>query len=479
MVVQCEQCRTRFKLDDSKVGDKGVKVRCSKCKHVFLVRPERTTAPDEPDFDAIFTGLGASPASLRSEEPVNASEDRGVSEPVPARVEGIDGQTVSPLGFPAESGEELSETTAGSSTFPFSADEYTAPSLEDSKASFNDNVSESGTSEIAVDGAADSDFSLFDIPGLPDSTAQMGVDASIPATINGDARAVSSSVSIDEEQIPPELHDVQGDSALSAGDESAGVPSNQAERPPTADVPIMAALPGEESAAGGSPLSDVSPAVAISVDQGDSVASKSPVDTNLAADEPPPLAIASRRKSSSLLPLVAAVVSVVVIVVLAVFGFYWMNQGPAAINNLGIASFSRLMGLNDAQEEGRIVIRTSKSEFMRNNDVGEIFVIRGEAVNEYKKPRASIQVKATVFGPKGEQVSTRTVYCGNLITPDQLVGLPMAKLESAMNNQFGDSLANLGVQPGKAIPFVIVIPGVPKEASEFGLEVAGSTVANR
>jgi hypothetical protein len=143
-----------------------------------------------------------------------------------------------------------------------------------------------------------------------------------------------------------------------------------------------------------------------------------------------------------------------------------------------MASFAKWTGLN-GEQEGSIILRATKSEFMHNNEVGEIFVIRGEAVNGYKKPRASIQVKVTVFGPKGEQVFARTAYCGNLITNDQLANLSMAKLEAAMNNQFGDSLANLGVQPGKAIPFVIVVSGVPKDAAEFGLEVAGSTVANQ
>jgi len=46
-----------------------------------------------------------------------------------------------------------------------------------------------------------------------------------------------------------------------------------------------------------------------------------------------------------------------------------------------------------------------------------------------------------------------------------------------MNNQFGDSLSNLAVQPGKGIPFVIVLASVPKEIAEFGVEVVGSTVS--
>ncbi len=39
MVITCASCLTRFKLDDSRVPSEGVKVRCSRCKHVFYVVP--------------------------------------------------------------------------------------------------------------------------------------------------------------------------------------------------------------------------------------------------------------------------------------------------------------------------------------------------------------------------------------------------------------------------------------------------------
>lgn len=41
MIVACEQCESRFRLDDSLLKDEGSKVRCSQCGHVFLVRPPR------------------------------------------------------------------------------------------------------------------------------------------------------------------------------------------------------------------------------------------------------------------------------------------------------------------------------------------------------------------------------------------------------------------------------------------------------
>ncbi|MBI5903384.1 MAG: zinc-ribbon domain-containing protein [Deltaproteobacteria bacterium] len=42
MIIQCDKCHTKFRLDDSKVKGAGVKVRCTKCQNVFIVTPPRS-----------------------------------------------------------------------------------------------------------------------------------------------------------------------------------------------------------------------------------------------------------------------------------------------------------------------------------------------------------------------------------------------------------------------------------------------------
>jgi|GEM_PF-414994 len=57
MRVKCPECGVRYKLDDSKVGDKGLRVKCSKCGHVFKVEKHPASelddlpafSPDEPE----------------------------------------------------------------------------------------------------------------------------------------------------------------------------------------------------------------------------------------------------------------------------------------------------------------------------------------------------------------------------------------------------------------------------------------------
>ncbi|MBI5048862.1 MAG: zinc-ribbon domain-containing protein [Deltaproteobacteria bacterium] len=58
MIVQCDVCKTKFRLDDSKVTAKGVKVRCTKCQNIFVVMPapgpEEAAPKQEETFEASF-----------------------------------------------------------------------------------------------------------------------------------------------------------------------------------------------------------------------------------------------------------------------------------------------------------------------------------------------------------------------------------------------------------------------------------------
>ncbi len=40
MIVTCDSCEANFRVDDSRIPPQGIKVRCSKCKHVFMVTRE-------------------------------------------------------------------------------------------------------------------------------------------------------------------------------------------------------------------------------------------------------------------------------------------------------------------------------------------------------------------------------------------------------------------------------------------------------
>jgi hypothetical protein len=197
-----------------------------------------------------------------------------------------------------------------------------------------------------------------------------------------------------------------------------------------------------------------------------------------AEEELPPLAIATRKKGSSVFSVAVTAIAVLIVLAVAGLGFYVFKEGPAAFDKLGLSVLAKWIGMKSS-DAGGITVKNPQGAFMANKQAGEIFVVSGEAVNNFKEPRASIQVQATVLGPKGEALLKKSAYCGNSLSREQLTTLPMAQIEEAMGSPFGDSLANLGVEPGKGIPFVIVFSGVPKNAGEFSVEVVGSTAASQ
>jgi predicted Zn finger-like uncharacterized protein len=71
MIIQCEQCKTRFKLDDSRVKETGVRVRCSKCKHAFIVKKD--VSAEEPDFDDMLQSFGGLSSDEKNESDTSVS----------------------------------------------------------------------------------------------------------------------------------------------------------------------------------------------------------------------------------------------------------------------------------------------------------------------------------------------------------------------------------------------------------------------
>jgi predicted Zn finger-like uncharacterized protein len=63
MIVVCTSCKAKFRIPDEKVGPKGAKVRCSKCKTVFVVKREaEAPAPAAPPAADPFAAAAPSPA---------------------------------------------------------------------------------------------------------------------------------------------------------------------------------------------------------------------------------------------------------------------------------------------------------------------------------------------------------------------------------------------------------------------------------
>jgi predicted Zn finger-like uncharacterized protein len=69
VIIECESCHTRFRLDDARIPATGAKVRCSRCKTAFLVkRPGATPDQVVEEVFAEATGSGGSSAPSATED---------------------------------------------------------------------------------------------------------------------------------------------------------------------------------------------------------------------------------------------------------------------------------------------------------------------------------------------------------------------------------------------------------------------------
>jgi predicted Zn finger-like uncharacterized protein len=68
MIINCAHCHADLYVNDSKVPQRGVKGRCSKCQHVFLIEPSPSGDKPDPAKDAQkrSSSLGDLPAWSQS-----------------------------------------------------------------------------------------------------------------------------------------------------------------------------------------------------------------------------------------------------------------------------------------------------------------------------------------------------------------------------------------------------------------------------
>ncbi len=479
MIIKCEQCQTRFKLDDSKVTAKGVKVRCAKCRHIFSVRKE-VPEPEALDLETVPVPavvadqpeLTDSVKSAVPEAQEPAPQFFSVDDSIAGDINHSDDLESSWFGeLPSDTATEaIEEGQPSSSTLveelSFAANEDQKP-LSQEAAAFGDvDFGDFGTESDSVLSAPPTMESVDrEEPQQPDFSDNYMFGAVVSPAVEDSGDATSFDFGTDSfadsmdtvginsgQKESSDLFDSTGDEPFSLGEIDFGddltavavQQVNSDELKPSQEILFAPLVASQEKPA-----------------EDDDQKKSFSEETAAAKEELPPLSITSRRKQSSFFTGLIAVVALLVVGVLGYFGYtsFMPDNGAAT------------------QETGKISVRAVKATFVQNATIGPLLVLSGEALNEFPKSRAALQVKGTVFGAAGQVLATKVAYCGNPLTAEQLGSLPQDKIEAAMANQFGDSLSNLEVAAGKAVPFTIVIANPPSDGKDFAVEPAGSTVA--
>ena len=176
---------------------------------------------------------------------------------------------------------------------------------------------------------------------------------------------------------------------------------------------------------------------------------------------------------------IASIIRILLLLIMAIIiigGVFIYINGTEQLNQ----TIQQLIGQQTDRpvQTGQITLTELEGKFILNKQAGELFLIRGVAVNNYPDARSAIQVKGIVFDPNGKPLRQKTVFCGNAISDDELLTLSFSELEHSMGNQFGTGLSNMKVNSKQKIPFDIIFKDLPSNLSEFSVKVTASTPAN-
>jgi predicted Zn finger-like uncharacterized protein len=385
MIIQCPHCQSRFKLATEKIKPGGTKVRCTRCKSIFIVTPpekgQKAHSDPSEKFDsqdewAEFCGTGDD----------SAKDTAFDQEESPAWGEKTDflGGNFDPAEF------------------------------------FN---------------AGDEDTEFF-LNGEP---AEISQEPAGQTPVEGDAPATGFS----EEP----LHDwTEEESPVSAAPVPEASPDGQ--KPPLVlaeEVPPPAEFAGHSGMEGGA-----GELLQVELDM-----------------VPPPPTVPSRRSAKGPVLLL-----VLLVAALGTFGYHQYSQNKLPWLS---AYLKRLQGVPEVPSiAGKLVPVEISGYYVENNHEGRMFVVHGKVVNEFIEARASISVAGLVYDRQGKVIARQTAFCGNSMSKSQLRSQPFARMEERMNNEFGEFLTNINVEPKKAVPFTIVFRDLTEEVAEFGVEVVDS-----
>jgi hypothetical protein len=115
------------------------------------------------------------------------------------------------------------------------------------------------------------------------------------------------------------------------------------------------------------------------------------------------------------------------------------------------------------------------AEFIANPSAGMLCVVKGQVRNNYNHPRSGMRVTVKLYTAGNAVVKTATVFAGNVLSNKELSSLDLIAISGRLKNSTGANNMNVGVKPGRSVPFMAVFSNLPAGVDEYSVEVAGST----
>ena len=123
----------------------------------------------------------------------------------------------------------------------------------------------------------------------------------------------------------------------------------------------------------------------------------------------------------------------------------------------------------------RLEFKSVSGSFVDSDKAGHLFVIQGMVLNNYPKSRSFILIKGSVLDEKKNVIKLKMAFSGNPLTEEDIMTLPIEKINAAMKNRAGVDNTNINIASGTERPFTIVFENLSDDLSEFTVEAVSSS----
>ena len=413
MIVQCTQCGTKFKVDETRVGPQGAKVRCTKCKNVFAVQPPPKEAPpEEGEFGASKTQMYKSD-TLSGEIMLNSRKAAaaGTHKASAAKPEGLPEMPAAPGAAPPPTSASAKRPAAPAAPARGDADQKT--------------------------GIVDTSAYLkgLKVPELPSEPAQ-----DQPTRV-GKLEGLAKLTAIAEE--PGEMEEVRAARGVDVAKDSPPAPPTPA--PERSDMP----------AARRAPLgSEANP-----VPRGNDF--RVPTQSLM-----PPSSIVSDADLARGKQLNRAISVAAGVVLVLGFLFYGLNERI-------YGGLRTLMGqqpevqLDTAGDLQGVHLTRMRSILYPMKNGGAALMVAGEAVNQSDQPQSDVDVVVELRDRSGKPVKTANVPLGMLLEMEQIVAAQSQADWQSLILEWRRKTPPVPIAANATTPFLAVLVDPPQPLAEY------------
>ena len=486
MIIECQTCHARFRLDESRIKGRGARVKCRKCGDSIVVLKDGAPTTPAPGGDGFFD-LGsavrdspvespgspppvgnlipfpgqprpAAPFAAESSSPAPEAAKPGRDEADLAldRVLSADAKTSSPSIPETEIPAPAEEIVPGKGDVP--AGVWPRPDLDLGSLTLDLGPEE----KLDLPPAEELKTPLVEPPAVEPSTEFRGEqgflisDSDTLDFLQEKHRDAGSEASPGVGDISLEISSeptIEGSSFLREPDASP-VPREDWSSPTSAGI----SLEGNVTPPAAEPVIEVPPPPE------EESTPAPPVESTVRSGSQVP---ESRRPRSS----VGLAVAVFLAVLLAAGGYLGLTTSGRKLLERASRGIAALRGgTPSAPAAPKYDLRNVIGYYESGGDSPKILVIKGQVANLSSVEKSGIRIHATLLDNTDAVLARQVVYAGNMLSGEAIRNGNRDTLLKTLENRFGEGLANMNVAAGKAIPFMVLFFDAPPTMDSYKLE---------